>query len=69
MPRKAPTEAECARYLRAVRRAGYESARVVIAPDGTVSVIAGVGESAEPVKGVNDFDTLIRRVKPDAPPS
>ena len=48
MRKSAITEAELGRYLKALRRAGFESGRVEIeAPDGTkISVIAG--EASEP---------------------
>ena len=63
------TEAELGRYLKALRRAGFGSGRVeIVQPDGTkVTVFAG--ESSEAVPGADDFDRLIERVKPDAPPS
>ena len=69
--RKSPiTEVELARYLKALRRAGFDSGRVEIkAPDGTeITVVAVAGETSEPAPG-NDFDTLIERVKQDAPTS
>ncbi len=67
MRRSPITEVELARYLKALRRAGFDSGRVEISPDGKISVIAGEGEP-EPT-GANDFDRLIGRVKNDAPPS
>lgn len=53
------------RLLKAAQGAGYTSARVEIAPDGTIAVIVG-DDKSEPVKGANDFDALIERIKPDA---
>ena len=65
--RKSPiTQTELSRCFRALRSAGFASGRVEIEqPDGTkICVIAG--EESEPVKGADDFDTLIERIKPDA---
>lgn len=67
--RKTPiTQAELYRCFTAMRQAGFAAGRVeIVRPDGTkVTVIAG-GEP-EPLPG-NDFDTLIERIKDDAPPS
>ena len=67
MRKSSITETELSRYLKALRRAGFESGRVeIVRPDGTkISVIAG--EASEPVPGVDDFDTMIGRIKDDAP--
>lgn len=59
------TQAELARYLRAMRAAGFAEGRVVIeGPDGTrITVIAGqAGDDA------NDIDAMIDKV-PHAPTS
>ena len=58
------TQTELTRYLKALQAAGYTSGRVEITPEGKVSVI--VGEASEPAPGA-DFDSLIERIKDDAP--
>ena len=61
-PKAAATQAEVARYLKAVRAAGFDGGRVEIEkPDGTtIRVIAGKADDAE--APADDFDDLIEKV-------
>ena len=67
MPKTSIRQSEVARYLKAARDAGYDSARIEIEkPDGTrVSVV--VGKATETAVPGDDIDAMIDRV-PNAIP-
>ena len=62
MPKASIRQAELARYLRAMRDAGFDEGRIVIEkPDGTrVSIVAG--KAAENAEAGDEIEAMIERL-------